>query len=174
MVDDLGPVPGGMPTLQLSPDQTKLALEYRDGSDVLVSIFDMSRGINESVVATKRQNFRGMPVWKTPDADQLILSRTGVVEGTMFLQGAIDDTGNSELFTTQGSMLFPLSLSSDGMRLLYNFDAPKTSTDIGVYEFGENSGEGELHIVVGTPAQEGTPSWSPDGRTIAYVVGTLG
>jgi len=163
MLEDLGPVPAGLPSLQLSPDETQLALEYRDGRDVVVSILDMARGFPDSRLMTKRQIYRGMPVWMTPEADQLILSRPGMAEGARMVQETTGATAIAGEFRVTGSWLFPFSLSDDGARLWFDFASTATVTDIGVYEFGTDAAEGTWEPLVNTVAHEFGPSWSPDG-----------
>ena len=169
VVDDLGPAPGGSPALQLSPDDSKLALEYRDGSDVVVSIFDMTRRIVESSPIRKSQPFRGVPVWR--NEDQLVLSRPGISKSEMFLLDVIGGSGTEPLFEVDGSWLYPFSLSSDGMRLLFNVDPPGNSgSDIGVYDFGSES----YDWVLNGPDWEDQPAWSPNGRALAYIKNSSG
>ena len=168
VLEDLGPAPGGLPGLQLSPDEMTLAVEYRDGADVVVGLFDLQRRILEAELLRRRQIFTGMPVW-TSDASQLIVSQPGVAEGTMLAVDVTGSTGRSEVFTTSGSWLFAHSLSSDGQRLLFNVDPPDAGMSVGVFEFGETGNADNPRLLLTGATNYFSPSWSPDGRAFAYV-----
>jgi serine/threonine protein kinase/Tol biopolymer transport system component len=156
------------PKFQLSPDNRRLALEYRVGAKVLISLYDMERRVIESTLVTKKTVVGGQPVW-TADGSEIITSHPAITSSSMSSVRADGTAPETELFRQEASWLFPFNLSADGKLLAYSYFRADTGSDIGVYEFGENGPAGEVLEFLATDDDEDTPRVSPDGRLIAYV-----
>ena len=168
-IEVIGQVPLGPPFLQLSSDNTRLALESRVGPEVHISIYDMARGVIDTLVTRKKERYVGMPVWLPPDDNDVIFSQPGIVDGVMVSKGVDGNASEVKLFDATGGWLYPFSFSNDGKLLAYNLFRSETSGDIEVFELGENQGEGRVRSFLATPADENSPAFSPDGHWIAYV-----
>ncbi len=155
------------PHLQLSPDDRRLALEYREGPEVLLSIYDMERRLLETTVATMSKMFVGSPVW-TRDGGEIITSHSGSTTSSMEIFPTDGSGFGRELFTAPGSFLHSFNFSTDGRLLAYNYYRPDTGADIGIYEFGREGSEGRAIDVLAGSDPAATPRISPDGRAIAY------
>ncbi|MCZ6662641.1 MAG: protein kinase, partial [Actinobacteria bacterium] len=166
-VEAIDSVPFGLPHLQLSPDNTQLALEYREGPDVKISIYNMVDGGIDTLLTTKKQEYPGMPVWM-PDGKNIVFSHPGTQEGEVVMKRVGGNTQEMHLFRTRGDYLMPRSISADGKLLAYNVFPPGSSFDIGVFHFDEGA-DGEDRSFATTPQSEYNPALSPDGRWIAYV-----
>jgi Tol biopolymer transport system component len=166
-VEEVGTIPISLPHLQLSPDNTQLALEYRDGPVVKISIYDMlDRGIDIELTI-KKQEYPGMPIWM-PDGKSIAFSHPGAQEGEMVAKQIAGGAAEVPLFRAPGSYLMPRSLSADGRLLAYHAFPTGTKGDIGVFHFGED-GDREGRVFLGTTQSEYNPALSPDGHWLAYV-----
>ena len=101
----------------------------------------------------------------TPKGDRLTFN-SDRAEGMSLFWKPVDGSGLAEQLTTSEYMQFPNSWSPDGNWLLFTELHPVTKADLWVLP---NEGERTPEPWLQTPSQEFAASFSPDGRSIAYV-----
>jgi serine/threonine-protein kinase len=145
---------------RLSPDGRKLAIAKLEGGEFVMWIHDLS-------TATSTRLGRGAtPVW-TPDARFLLYENT---PNGLFAQRT-DGAMPGELLVAGNHRLIPWSFTTDGGRLAYYSVNDETAADIFTVPIvfdpaGPRAGQPELFRRTG--AFELYPTFSPDGRWIAY------
>ncbi len=151
--------PGTYQRPRLSPDGQRLALD--DGEDIWV--YETRRD------TMTRLTFGGpniIPVW-SPDGRYIAFDGPG---GIWCVRS--DGASKPQPLIQSKNVLFPWSFAPDGKRLTYNEINPGTAGDLGTVTIesdGTGLRAGKPEIFLQTPADERTPTFSPDGRWLAYI-----
>jgi serine/threonine-protein kinase len=151
--------PGAYAVPRFSPDGKKLAY-IAGGADLYV--YDVERGLPTKLT------FRGdtnLPVW-APDGKHLAFA-TG--SGLMWIRS--DGVGDPQKLLDSPNAARPWSFAPDG-RLAYNERNPETGNDLWTLPLDlsdpDHPKPRKPEAFLRTPAEEMIPSFSPDGRWIAY------
>jgi len=107
------------------------------------------------------------PVW-SPDGQYIVFQVLG--EGMSVTRS--DGSGKPQPLTQSKNIQIPWSFTPDGKRLAFYEQDSKTFFDLwAVPLVSESAGlrAGKPEVFLQTPADERTPSFSPDGRWLAYV-----
>ena len=157
---------GGFSRPRLSPDGRWVALAQR-GSNVSVWVYDVERTTLSRLAHGFINNF---PQW-TPDSRRLTFhsSADGRTQGNIFWQAADGSRPAEQLLPPDytGNRLFPWSWSPDGKTLAFEQHRPETQTDIMLLHLRE---EGRTVMpFLESEFNEGSPTFSSDGRWMAYV-----
>jgi Tol biopolymer transport system component len=145
---------------RLSPDGRRIAVEVAGQT----WIYDTARDTLTRLTFDGAQN--DAPMW-TPDGARIaVRSNREGPPGSIFWQMA-DGSGGSQRLTTgvAPSADTPQSFSPDGQLVAFFRTDPKTQRDIWIGSVKDQ----KRALFLGTPATEGAPRFSPDGRFIAYV-----
>jgi eukaryotic-like serine/threonine-protein kinase len=147
-------------TPRLSPDGRRIAVSTGlPGTPIF--LYDLSR---ETLTRfTFEGTFNQFPNW-TPDGKRIAFDSN--LQGpvvNLFWQLA-DGSGGLERLTTDEFSNWPTSWSPDGQLLAYVEGNPTTAWDIWVLRMSDRKAQ----PFVRTPANEGGPRFSPDGRWMAY------
>jgi serine/threonine-protein kinase len=155
------PKPGEYRYPALSPDGMRVAFGDSSTSDLWV--YDSQR--NNSI----RLTFDGVnptnPLW-TPDGRHVLFQSIG----GMFWTRA-DGGGKPQALTQSKLVHFPWSLSPDGKRLAYIEVHTETGYDLWTVPLERRDDAivaGTPEVFLKTPADERYPSFSPDGKWLAY------
>jgi eukaryotic-like serine/threonine-protein kinase len=135
---------------RLSPDGRRVAVGTPSG----LWIADPERG-----TVTRLAPIGDFPLW-SKDATT-IFYRT---ESGLF-RTASDGSGTPQPFPVEAQNEYPCDLTPDGRTLVTGRIGNTTGADIYVRP---SDGRGESLKLIGTPAYEGGPSFSPDGRFLVY------
>jgi Tol biopolymer transport system component len=141
---------------RLSPDGTQVAF-VTSGARFDVWVHDLARGYASPLVAGGSSQF---PIW-TPDGKRLTYRATRGGTRNIVWRMA-DGTGTEQRLTTGPGVQTPGAWSPDGRVLLYT-DAT-VREDILELRLTEHT----TQPFVRTPFAEGAPSFSRDGRWVAY------
>jgi len=154
--------PGNYGRPSLSPDGQRLALEIQDGSNRNIWVQDLARD------TATRLTFDGKefdPVW-TPDGLYIVFQDRGGLSWTR-----ADGGGKPQpLLRTTGNA-WPWSFAPDGRRLAY-FEASTGSFGLWTLPLlGDRTAlrAGKPESTVKAPFDERYPTFSPDGRWLAYI-----
>jgi serine/threonine-protein kinase len=155
--------PAAYDWLRISPDGKRLAI-IKNGPDRDIWIYDFERR------TLSRATFGGVndtAVW-SPDSKHLAYSFSGRKTGLWWARA----DGASEPQEVSDDFWWLYSFSPDGQRLAFSQRNPEGDADIWTVRF---EGADTDHPKVGkpepflrTPAFEGSPAFSPDGRWLAY------
>ena len=144
---------------RLSPDGRRIAVEV--GTQTW--IFDTARDTLTRLAFDGTQN--DAPTW-SPDGTRIaVRSNREGAPPAIFWQMADGSGGQERLSTPTEGGDVPQSFSADGQLIAFHRNDPKTLRDIWVASVTD----GERSLFLGTPATEGAPRFSPDGRWMAYV-----
>ncbi len=147
---------------RISPDGGRLAAAVLDGGDTDLWVFDLDRGSRSRI--TFGGNNRYFPVW-TPTGDRLTFADGATPPSNAIQIAPADGDGETEALLEREGLQFPTSWSRDGSLLAYHERLPPdTQRDIWVLPM-----DGDPVPFLVTPFQEHAPSFSPDGRWLAYV-----
>ena len=144
---------------RLSPEGSRIAVEV----EAQTWVYDVTRDTLTRLAFEGTQN--DAPLW-TPDGRRIAV-RTNRAESppSVFWQMA-DGSGQAERLTTAVAVGdVPQSFSRDGQFMTFHKQDPKTRRDIYVLSVKDR----KASVFLQTPATEGAPRFSPDGRWIAYV-----
>jgi Tol biopolymer transport system component/predicted Ser/Thr protein kinase len=142
----------------LSPDGQRVAAEI----DNQIWLYDLARDTLTRFTFEGTQNLN--PVW-TPDGKRIAFrSNKEGGPANIFWQRA-DGSGGLERLSTYENLQVPRSWSPDGQFLAFHEGSPKTGRDIWVLRMSDRKSQPFLV----TPFNEGGPTFSPDGRWLAYV-----
>jgi serine/threonine protein kinase len=149
----------------LSPDGSKLAvcIEVNGLGDIWV--IDLARHAKTRI--TFGPQYSGNPAW-SPDGKSIVFSYgpTGG-EDSIYRQNA-DGTGNKEkLLETPGVIDFPFSVTPDSRYIAYMRRAANSTTGWDIWAL-PTFGDQKPFAVIATNFLEVTPSFSPDGKWLAY------
>jgi serine/threonine protein kinase len=150
--------PGDYQDLVLSPDGTRVALNKGSGQTSNIWLLDLAR--DTSTRFTFGSALDSNPVW-SPDGSRIIFR-----SGTDLYQKPVSGLKNAELILKSSQTPYPSSWSRDGRFVLYFLSDPKTKYDIWVLPL--EGDEKPVPFLV-TEFNEGNPSFSPDGRWVAYI-----
>jgi Tol biopolymer transport system component len=159
-IDPLTMTPGPYTFPRVSPDGERLAINVSDGGVLRTEIHDLRSG-----AAPTRLPFtpgRMSTVWH-PDGFLVLGSLTGMSWMTA------DDPSKLAALTESSNVQIPWSFTADGTRLAYAETSP--SLDLWTVPIGHHEGTltaGTPELFLRTPYFEGAPSFSPDGRWMAY------
>jgi Tol biopolymer transport system component len=154
--------PGVYGRPSLSPDGQRLALEVAEGSGSDIWVYDWQRD------TMTRLTFTGTtqsPLW-SPDGRYIAFTTLG--QGTSVTRS--DGSGKPQPLTQSKDQQYPWSFVPDGKRLAYMesgtggfhlWTVPLESDSAGLHA-------GKPEVFLQTPADERYPSFSPDGRWMAY------
>jgi serine/threonine protein kinase/Tol biopolymer transport system component len=154
--------PGNYGIPSLSPDGRRLALDVTEGSGTDIWLYDWQRD------TMTRLTFTGnaiAPLW-SPDG-RYIAFRT--VEGMSVTRS--DGAGKPQSLTQSKNLQAPWSFIPDGKRLAYFEQGSRTVYDLWTVPLeSDDAGlrAGKPEVFLQTPADERYPSFSPDGRWMAY------
>ncbi|HUI81279.1 MAG TPA: protein kinase [Bryobacteraceae bacterium] len=163
----LGPEGG----LALAPDGMRAAgrdaLETANGD---IWLLDFNRGVRTRL--TFRQSTGSRPVWSS-DGSHIFFAAGNALDG-IYEKDSSGAGEEKELLKKPGEPKWTSSVSRDGKFLLYNTAlVPKTGPDLWVLPL-EGQSQGKPALLLGTGFAEGSGSFSPDGRWIAYVSNETG
>jgi serine/threonine-protein kinase len=156
--------PGVYGRPSLSPDGQRLALEVTEGSGVDIWVYDWQR---DTMTRLTFDGKTGAPVW-SPDGRYIVFRSTG--EG-MFVTRS-DGAGKAQLLVQSKNNQGPWSFAADGKRMAFHEQDSKTAYDlwtVPIESDGAGLRAGKPEAFLQTPADERYPSFSPDGRWLAYM-----
>jgi len=151
--------PGVYQRPKLSPDGQRLALD--DGSDIWV--YEARRDTMTRLTFGGGANVA--PVW-SPDGRYIVFQGPG---GIWWVRA--DGAGKPQPLIQSKNQLYPRSFTPDGKRLAYMELNPRTSYDIWtatIESDGAGLRAGKPESFLQTPADERHPTFSLDGRWLAY------
>ena len=155
--------PGFYQRPRVSPDGQRLALEVTDGSGSDIWVYEWQRD------TMTRLTFGGgvtiAPVW-SPDGRYIAFSGPG---GMFWTRS--DGANKPQPLTQNKNEQVPWSFTADGKRLAFFGGLPATGFDIWtapVESDGAGLRAGKPEIFLQTQFNEREPSFSPDGRWLAY------
>ena len=155
--------PGNYGLPSLSPDGQRLALHVTEGSGTDIWLYDWQRD------TMTRLTFSGSaqaPAW-SPDGRYLAFRARG--EGMSVTRS--DGAGKPQSLTQSKNLQVPWSFRPDGKRLAFFEEGPGTVYDLWTVPLeSDDAGlrAGKPEVFLQTPADERYPSFSPDGRWMAY------
>jgi Tol biopolymer transport system component len=151
---------------EVSPDGTRIALHRHDDAGGDVWVIEPSGADTRITYAPERDN--SMPIW-SPDGKYVAFNAQR--DGKWGLYRSLSDRGNAEeLLYESDTLVFPMSWSPDGLRIVFGSVSPETSGDIRVLSLEAVDGAvaGEPELFVGSNGNETHGQVSPDGRWLAY------
>jgi serine/threonine-protein kinase len=155
--------PGAYSNPRLSPDGKRLAVGVREGSAQDISVYDPQRG------TTTKLTFGGgiydFPVW-SPDGRFLVFASLG--NGIFWARA--DGGGQPQPLTQSKTIQIPCSFPRDGKRLAY-FEIAGGPLQIWTVPIDQDGGQlkaGEAELFSKSQSPGGAPSFSSDGRWLAY------
>jgi Tol biopolymer transport system component len=160
-LEAVGP-PGTYSEPAISPDGRTLMVsrvEPQAGSEDLWSV-DLGRGILTRF--THHEDADVTPVW-SPDGKRIAFASNRKSVMDLYVKDL--SGGEEELLISSDHMKWPDDWSSDGAWLIYEDNAPDTSTDLWVMPM---RGERTPRAWLATPFSEMHARFSPDGRWVAY------
>ena len=162
--------PGGYWETALSPDGKRLVLEISDerSSNVDLWIRDLEREV--STRFTFDEGADGSPLW-SPDGRWIYYSGSQGDSRGIYRKDA-SGVGQPELVLAFEGNVLPHSFAPDGSHLAFSAQSEGSGWDLWVLPLDEGAEDGgdrkEAVPFVQTPFVEVRPSFSPDGRWIAY------
>ena len=153
----------------LSSDASKLAFTLETNGLGDIWVVDLARHTKARL--TFGPLYSGAPVW-WPDGKSIVFDygAAGVTD-SLYRQNA-DGTGSKEkLLETPGIRVSPFSVSPDSRYIAYMRLDPKSGTNWDIWAlpmFPDESGDKKPFPVVATDFSDVTPSFSPDGKWLAY------
>ena len=170
--------PGDYSNPAFSPDGKRLALDILDGARRDIWVYEWERDNIKRLTFAGESN--GYPVW-TPDGERIVYS-SQEKDGahnlyTLWLIRA-DGAGNAQRLAESRSLQYAPSWRPDGKVLAFRQSNADTGWDIMTLtiEGDEKSGRkpGEPKPFINSASDERNPTFSPDGRWLAYVSNELG
>jgi Tol biopolymer transport system component/predicted Ser/Thr protein kinase len=147
---------------RFSPDGKRLA--FVNGGDIYV--YDMERGMVSRLTSTGHTN---APVW-APDGKHIVFMSLGNGFSVYWVRS--DGAGDPQRLLESPNDMVPWSFSPDGRRLALFAQNPETAFDLWTLPLGvtepDHPKAGKPEPFLRTPANENAPTFSPDGRWIAY------
>src|SRR5579863_3708368 len=153
----------------LSPDASKLAFALENNGVDDIWVLDLARHTRTRI--TFGPQYSGWPIW-WPDGKSIVFTYgpSGNMD-SLYRQNA-DGTGSKEkLLETPGVRIIPFSVSPDGRYIAYMRVDPKSNTGLDIWAlpmFPDKSGEQKPLLALDTIFADITPSFSPDGKWLAY------
>jgi serine/threonine protein kinase/Tol biopolymer transport system component len=170
---------GDIGDVALSPDETQVAYHSRDGMDDLW-LFDFSRRI--STRFTLGANRDHQAVW-SPDGRHIIWGSQQGPKQSLYVK-ASNGTGNDVLLTNgeANSYNTPDDWSPDGRFLIYSAGSLPSGQAVGgvgrklwvLPVQPDGTAEGEAPVYIDNRLGLGHARFSPNGRWVAYTIGTPG
>lgn len=152
---------------RFSPDGKRLAFAVTNGSNEDIWVKDLDRDTPSRLSFLPDRN-RG-PVW-TPDGKNIVFrSFNPAAPGLYWIRS--DGSGEAQRLTDGKLGESPRSISPDGKRLAFTREGNAGSQDIFTALIEGDSGHpklGKPELFLGTPFNEFSPAFSPDGRWLAY------
>jgi Tol biopolymer transport system component len=167
--DPLLATPGTYFSPRFSPDGKRLAMSADQNNQTAIWIKDLDRDAPTRI--TFLDGVNDYPVW-TPDGHSIVFysnrsDRPGIY------QVRADGGGEPKRMSDGSHIEHPYSFSPDGKHLAVTVTGAGGSQDIAVASVdGDRLGNFETFLA--TPFTEGFPTFSPDGRWIAYVSNETG
>jgi serine/threonine protein kinase/Tol biopolymer transport system component len=153
----------------LSPDASKLAFMLETNGIADIWVLDVARHTKTRL--TFGPQYSNWPLW-WPDGKSIVFGNGGSASGDSLYRQNADGTGSKEkLLETPGIIDIPFSVSPDGRYIAYARRDPKSNTNFDIWAlpmFPDQSGERKPFPVVATNFSDVYPSFSPDGKWLAY------
>jgi serine/threonine protein kinase len=153
----------------LSPDASKLAFALETNGVGDIWVVDVARHTKTRI--TFGPQYSSSPVW-WPDGKSIVFEYGTTASGDSLYRQNADGTGSKEkLLETPGISEIPFSVSPDGRYIALMRRDLKSNTGWDIWAlpmFPDKSGEQKPFPVVATNFIDITPSFSPDGKWLAY------
>ena len=149
---------------RISPDGSAVALSRVHQSNSDMWLYEFGRRVMTRL--TVDPGFDNYPVW-SPDRRRLAFSAARGAARNLHLTHIGGGLRNEQITESPHSQ-FPTDWSRDGRYLLYTEAHPKTSSDIWLLSFQEDTGKPKTEPFLATQFDEMNARFSPDGRWIVY------
>jgi serine/threonine-protein kinase len=165
-------VPADWRNPEFSPDGRRIAMDIRNGGQSDIWVYDWTR--DTLIRVTSESTNEEYPVW-TPDGERIVYrSYRSAMDpsGDTLSWRRADGTGGAQVLIRGKAMLRPGSWHPTGKVLAYIATMPLSGIDVMTLPVtGDETGgwkPGQPTALVNSAAREQTPTFSPDGRWLAY------
>jgi serine/threonine protein kinase/Tol biopolymer transport system component len=154
-----------------APDGRRVAMDIHDGSQSDVWTYEWAADRPSRL--TLDTNLDEEPVW-TPDGQRIVFaSRRGNKSTFNLYWQRADGSGEVQRLTESSNSQWPFSWHPGGRFLAFTEQTPQNNDDILILSLDgdERSGwkPGKATVFLSSPSRDRQPTFSPDGRWLAYV-----
>jgi len=173
-VQPLAIAPGAYYTPRVSPDGHLIALSVDGDRGQDIFVYDIDRDTMTRLTFTGEGNL--WPVW-APDGKHLVFTSRNAGGGHLWWT-PIDGTSQPAPLLTSRNSIRQIAISSDGRYVGDTEQDPETGSDLWILPLDVSDPNAPRpqapNALARTPANEGVPAFSPDGRWLASISDELG